>query len=298
MVEVLDLSFLGHQNAIASFLIPSSGGPILVESGPHSTLETLEKKLSVHGYELADIKHVFLTHIHLDHAGAAWVFAKNGANIYLHPFGAKNMIDPSRLMESARMIYKDDMDRLWGRMEQIDESRVVLAEDQQTFVIGDVELQAHHTPGHAKHHIAWQFKDILFSGDVAGVKIDGGPVVAPCPPPDIHIGDWLRSIQRIKRLELSSVFLTHFGEIVSINSHLDELEQSLKSWAIWIKDHLEMEQEILTNEFLKFTNDQLLEKNVNEETLLRYEAANPPWMSVAGLTRYWKKHGDSDSWEA
>ncbi|HKK80460.1 MAG TPA: MBL fold metallo-hydrolase, partial [Phaeodactylibacter sp.] len=108
MIKTLDLKFLGKPDTIASFLVETSEGPILFETGPYSTFDNLKAEVERHGHQLADIKHVFVTHIHLDHAGAAWALAELGADIYLHPVGQGHMHDPSKLVASATRIYGDD----------------------------------------------------------------------------------------------------------------------------------------------------------------------------------------------
>ena len=297
MIKIIDLGFIGQPEAIASFLIETSEGPVLVETGPHSTLPNLEAGLKKNGYELADVKHVFLTHIHLDHAGAAWYFAKLGANIYLHPMGQRHMADPSRLMESAKRIYKDEMDRLWGRMESISADKLIPTENGATITIGDTNFQAWHTPGHAIHHIAWQVGSTLFAGDVAGVKIRQYAVMPPCPPPDINIEDWQTSIQKIKTLDLSTIYLTHYGEITDIDNHLDELERILLDWSQWMKPFYEAKADPkkVTPLFQEYVAGQLKAGEIDELGLQQYEAANPSWMSVAGLMRYWRKKEEREA---
>jgi glyoxylase-like metal-dependent hydrolase (beta-lactamase superfamily II) len=293
-IHVLDLNFLNLPHTIASFLIESSEGPVLIETGPHSTIQVMEKGLQEYGYRIEDIKHVFLSHIHLDHAGAAWVFAEHGAKIYLHPFGAKNMEDPTRLMESATRIYGDKMDQLWGQMKKIPSEQLIEVGDQEVIQIGDVSLKSLHTPGHAKHHIAWQLGDAIFTGDVAGVKIDAGIVVPPCPPPDINIEDWKNSIELIRSLNPKKLYLTHFDKIENINEHLNSLETILDNWAAWIKEHWEAGEtnEAMVPKFMAHVAGQLREVGLTESDIQLYEAANPSWMSVAGLVRYWKKKSD------
>lgn len=290
-IELIDLHFQHLAHTIGAYLLPTSEGPVLIETGPHSTFDQLKKGIENLSYKIEDIKHVFLTHIHLDHAGAAWAFAEVGANIYLHPFGAKNMEDPSRLMESAKRIYKDKMDELWGDMKAIPANQLIEVEDQQTFNIGDMTIKSLHTPGHAKHHIAWQVGDVIFTGDIAGVRIDQGPVVPPCPPPDINLEDWKNSIQIIKNANPSTLYLTHYSSIENIDEHLNALLNILDSWANWIKSKM---NEGLTNEemvplFMEFTAQGLREAGLDEKGIQLYEAANPSWMSVAGLVRYWTK---------
>ncbi len=290
-VKILDLHFLGLEKTISAFLIMTNAGPVLIETGPHSALESLKKALAEHGVAPEDIKQVFLTHIHLDHAGAAWYFASLGATIYVHPLGIKHLADPSRLMESARRIYQDKMDYLWGQMHPIASNKLKEVSDQHTIDIGDVSIKALHTPGHAIHHIAWQIDDFLFSGDVAGVKIETGPVVPPCPPPDINIESWKESILKIKQAGVSRLYLTHFGAIDHVENHLSDLELVLDQWAAWIKGKMDegMEANEMTPMFQKFVADGLKSLGSTESQIAQYEAANPAWMSVAGLIRYWNK---------
>lgn len=290
-IKIIDLHFKNLDHAIAVYLIPTSDGPILIETGPYSTFPKLSAGVESLGYRMDEIKHVFLTHIHLDHAGAAWALAETGANIYLHPFGAKNMEDPSRLMESATRIYGDQMDVLWGQMKPIPAGQLLQVEDGQTFQIGEVQIKSLHTPGHAKHHIAWQVEDMIFTGDVAGVKIDDGPVVPPCPPPDINLEDWKASIDILRQAKPSALYLTHYNKITAIDQHLSDLENILDDWGAWIKDQMKAN---LTNEemvplFMEYTANQLRESGLDQSTIELYEAANPSWMSVAGLVRYWTK---------
>ena len=297
-INIIDLNFLGTPNCIAAHIIETSDGPILIETGPHSTIQNLEKGIQDLGYQVTDIKHVFLTHIHLDHAGAAWYFAEKGANIYLHPFGVRHMADPSKFIASAKRIYKDDMDRLWGQINPIDKEKLIPVEHQQKITIGDTELIAWHTPGHAVHHIAWQIEKDLIAGDVAGVKIGDGIVVAPCPPPDINIEDWLASIHLIRELPVENLYLSHFGKVDNKTKQLDELENQLQNWADWMRPFAEEKSELADVKplFDAYVRQQYKEYGLNAEQIIIYENANPSWMSVAGLMRYWKKKFERGDW--
>ncbi|MBV6647208.1 MAG: MBL fold metallo-hydrolase [Cyclobacteriaceae bacterium] len=291
MTHILDLNFLGFQQAIACFLIETDDGPVLIETGPHSTFGHLSETLKSKGFEVRDVRHVLLSHIHLDHAGAAWAFAKHGARVYLHPAGAPHMQRPQKLMESARRIYQDQMDRLWGEMHEIPEQQLQMVKHEEIISIGGKDFVGLHTPGHAQHHIAWQLEDTVFTGDVAGVKIDGGPVVPPCPPPDINIEEWLNSIDLILEKQPNNLQLTHFGKITQVQEHFESLRKILEDWSQWIQSRWEagMTAEEMTPQFSKYTADQLRSQGVSERGIQQYEAANPSWMSVAGLIRYWKK---------
>lgn len=295
MIHVLDLQFENIRQAIGSFVVETSEGPVLIESGPHSTYPHLVQALDEKGISINDIRHLFLTHIHFDHAGAAWALARNGAQVYVHPFGYKHLARPQKLYESARRIYGDDMDRLWGAMESIDEEQLSAIEDRQEITVGDTTFRALHTPGHAVHHIAWQVGDTIFTGDVAGVKIGKGPVVPPCPPPDINIEAWQDSIKTLRSENPKTLYLTHFGPVTDINPHLRQLEENLLEWANWMKPHFEAgtDPKLITPKFQEFARKQLEAAGVDEAGQEKYEKANPAWMSVAGLLRYWKKREQS-----
>lgn len=291
MVHIIDLHFLDIPQAIAAFVIETSAGPVLVETGPYTTYGHLKQGLQDKGFSMADVRHVLLTHIHFDHAGAAWALAAQGARIYVHPFGAKHLVQPEKLVNSARRIYQDDMDRLWGDMKPIEAAQLQEVAHEQTFTFGDTTVKAWHTPGHAVHHIAWQVGDVLFTGDVAGVRISQGLVEPPCPPPDIQVEDWQASIRLMRSLQPKALYLTHFGKVDDIELHLDTLEKQLINWADWILLKMDKGQaaEEITPDFTAYVANQLKVSGADADTIRQYEAANPSWMSVAGLMRYWHK---------
>ncbi len=291
-MHIIDLGFKGQSNGIAAFLIETTQGPILVETGPHSTLDNLESGLKKLGYRITDIMHVFITHIHLDHAGAAWCFAHHGARIYLHPRGYRHMHNPERLLASAKMIYKEDMDRLWGTLRPIDEAQLKTVEHLETIELFGLSFCAHHTPGHAQHHIAWQLGDIIFTGDVAGVSINHGPVIPPCPPPDIDKELWLASIEHLLSLEgINEYYLTHFGCVLAIIPHMNKLRQAILDYTGFMEPYARSGKnaEECLPVFSSFVKKYLVENGLDEKDAEAYEAANPSDMSVSGLLRYWKK---------
>lgn len=175
----------------------------------------------------------------------------------------------------------------WKILVQINSSALLM----EKIVIGDHTFIALHTPGHAKHHIAWQLDDIIFTGDVAGVKIGKGPVVPPCPPPDINLEDWMASLAILEERNASKFYLTHFDAITNTKEHLAELRLILEDWSQWVKKEWKAGKtaDKITPEFSKYTANQLQALGVDEMGVKQYEAANPSWMSVAGLIRYWKK---------
>ena len=289
-IRVLDIKFLDEPHVIANYLIESTDGLILIETGPETAFEHLKEAIRAEGFDWKDVKHVLLTHIHFDHAGAAWKFADNGAKIYVHPIGLPHLNNPERLWNSAKRIYQDDMERLWGDMKPIDEKLLVPLDDGDTPVIGGVEFKVHYTPGHAVHHNAYQLGDVIFTGDVAGVKINGGLVVPPCPPPDINIELWKNSIQKLRDAQPRVLYLAHFAEETDVSGHLDKLETMLDDWSNWMKPFFDVgtPAEEITPKFVAYTANQLRENGVPEADLDKYEKGNPSYMSVTGLLRYWK----------
>ena len=291
-IYLLDLHFQGMPETIASYLMDSSEGLILFECGPHSSLNNLEEALFKYGAKMEDIKHLFLTHIHFDHAGAAWAFAEKGSQVYVHPFGYPHLQNPEKLLSSATRIYGNKMDSLWGEIRPINESQLLQVEDGQEFEIGEHRIIAHYTPGHAKHHIVWQIGDRFICGDLAGCKLLNGPVVPPCPPPDINIEQWVESINKIKQLKPSKLYLSHFGIVdQNIEAHFEALEKELHIWLAYIKPYFEhgILPEDASKEFQVFNDDKIRAAGGDDELVLKYSLANPAWMSVFGLYRYLKK---------
>jgi glyoxylase-like metal-dependent hydrolase (beta-lactamase superfamily II) len=297
MIHVLDHNFQNVPNSIASFLIETNKkNAILVETGSHSSFETLKKEIERVGYDWKNIKHVFLTHIHLDHAGSAWAFAQNGATIYVHNAGAKHLIHPEKLMASAKQIYQEKMEMLWGEMYPIPENQVYSVNDNEIFEIDNITIKALHTLGHASHHIAWQMDNIVFTGDVAGIKIgnENAPIVAPLPPPDIDVEAWLHSIEILKNCGADTFYLTHFGKHQNIQKHLDELKNNILEYTNWIKEQslLGKNQAEITQDFEIYIKKGFEKYNFTPLQLSQYLVANPPDMSVTGVLRYWKKRSN------
>jgi glyoxylase-like metal-dependent hydrolase (beta-lactamase superfamily II) len=294
-VRILDLQF-GAPGTIAAFLVESNDGPVLVETGPDSTFAALERGLNDAGHEVGDVRHVLVTHIHLDHAGAAWQFGARGATVAVHPLGAPHLADPSKLLASARRIYGERMDSLWGRLEPIPRERLRAVADREIVAIGDLRFEALHTPGHAGHHIAWRIDSSVFTGDVGGVRMTV-PVVPPCPPPDIDLEAWRESIRTLRSARPSMLLPTHFGAFSDAESHLDALEDALDLFSAWVRDRVTagMDEASMVPALEAFTAALLTERGCDASTRERYAIANPAFMSVAGLIRYWRKRGATAS---
>ena len=291
-VITLDLNFQGKSEAIASYLIPHSGGAILIESGPGSTRAALEQGLKAHGFAVSDVTHVLLTHIHLDHAGAAGWLARQGAEIYVHPVGAPHMLNPEKLLASAARIYGDKMEMLWGEFLPVPEAKLHVAGDREEIVIGNLRFLPINTPGHAEHHFAYLFEDICFTGDIGGVRIPGYRYLrVPMPPPELHFGRWRDSIARLQRERFAHIAPTHFGLYDDPEWQLAAVAKDLDATERWMEQVMPQEPPVeeLRQRFTDWMSQQGIQQGLSPDVVRAYELANPPGMSADGLLRYWKK---------
>jgi glyoxylase-like metal-dependent hydrolase (beta-lactamase superfamily II) len=190
------------------------------------------------------------------------------------------------------MIYKDQMERLWGAVEPISKERIYSILDGEILRIGDIEIQALETLGHASHHHAYVIDDIVFTGDIGGGRIENGPVFPLTPPPDINVEAWQGSIKKLRELNPQALYPTHFGMSTDVNGHLDELEERLLEWTKWIGDRLKegKDEDDIVPEFENLAKGVLEETKVLPDTVKAYEFADPFWLNVLGLVRYWKKY--------
>ena len=295
-IITLDLEFQSIKGAIAAYLIPyKQKKAILVECGPGSTLPILKSKLADFNFEIEDITHVLLTHIHLDHAGAAGWFAKHGAQILVHEVGAPHMINPERLLRSAKQIYGDEMDSLWGEFLPVDENRITSLKDGNIIEIGNLKITAINTPGHANHHMSYLLDDICFSGDVGGVRIrvpNSSLLQLPTPPPEFHFERWIQSIKKLEKLSFNQIAPTHFGIFSDAKWHLKEVRKNL----VRINEFFEetMPSALSKEEFRKRYEAWMSYKNkrsgIESKWFTPLNAVNPINMSADGLYRYWHKY--------
>lgn len=220
-IHTLDLLFLGTPGLIAAYLVESDGEYALIETGPGSTLATLRAAIRDVGVDESLIKKVFLTHIHLDHAGAAGWFAQRGATLYCHPNAARHLIDPAKLIRSARMVYGDQMDSLWGEMLPAPAEYVNILQDTQRVPLGSSEIIAWDTPGHARHHHAFIIGGVCFTGDAAGARLqDSRYLSVTAAPPQFDPTAYVRTVDRLAAAHFQSLYLTHFGRVDDVDWHL------------------------------------------------------------------------------
>jgi glyoxylase-like metal-dependent hydrolase (beta-lactamase superfamily II) len=269
----IDLLHGGAERTIGVYLLETGEGLALFDCGPASCLGALKAGLAERGVELRDVKHLLLSHIHLDHAGAAGVLVREHPDlrIWVSEIGAPHLVDPSRLERSARRLYGDTFDALWGELAPVPEANVRVAGDRAA------GLEVFPAPGHASHHVCYVDGATLYAGDAAGVRIQpSSSVLPPTPPPDVDVEGWYRTFEEIERRAPERLALIHFGVAEDVSRHLGELRERLDTWAHRVEDGATEE------EFVAAAKADLPEGEGEA-----YDRAMPFWQSYQGLRRYW-----------
>lgn len=292
-VNIIDLHFMGRDGTIAAYLVPHATGAILVECGPQSTVQSLVSGLKSFGYTPADISDVFLTHIHLDHAGAAGWFARQGAQIRVHEVGAPHLIDPQKLLASAARLYGDMMDTLWGEFIPVSPDKVTVMHDGEVVQVGGLSIRALNVPGHASHHLAYLIGDACFSGDIGGIRLNPRHYLSlPMPPPDLNLEKWRASVKYIRQYNPGRLIPTHFGIYTDVRWHLGAVLDALDEVEAWVEEKLPLNPSLedLRAQFIEFERLRAQKYQVESATLDTQQAANPAFMSADGIYRYWNKY--------
>lgn len=290
----LDLGFQDRAGVVAAYLLAGDGQLALIETGPSSCLPNLRAAIDQTGHDLADLTHALVTHIHLDHAGAAGPLARDNPKlrVYVHPFGAPHMIDPSKLVASAARIYGDQMERLWGEFSPIAASQVHALLDGEVIKVARRRLLTAFTPGHAHHHVAYiNLRDHLgFTGDVGGVRMQGTDYVCPpTPPPDLDRELWWQSIDRLQGFNLDRLYLTHFGEFRDADRHLADLGPNLDEFLKIGK--LAIDAGVDPDDLTRQLHDRMARGlgDVHPGIIVNLEWATPSYMATLGLIRWRRK---------
>ena len=291
-IHTIDLRFQGVPGIIAAYLIECGDELVLIETGPGSCHEALINGIRELGHEPSAIKHVFVTHIHLDHSGAAGWWAQQGATVYCHPNAAKHLIDPARLIESARMVYGEAMDSLWGEILPAPADRVRVLQDNEAVSLNGIEITAWDTPGHARHHHAYIIGDVCFTGDVAGVRLqNSGYISVAAAPPQFDPDEYVQSVERLLGGGFARLYLTHFGEVRDVQGHLTSYAARIREVSACVKaslDENESEDETRSR-FQKAERSVAMRSGVHDDLWSVYEQANSTAMCSGGIRLYWQK---------
>ena len=276
--DPLDLHHQGAERVIASYVIETEDGPALYDCGPSSCVQRLHSALRQRGLELQDLRHLLLSHIHLDHAGAAGVLVREHPGLLVHvsELGAPHLADPSRLEASARRLYGDTFDTLWGELAPVPQENIRVVGPN---VLG---LECFPSPGHASHHVCYLAGDgSLYAGDAAGVRLQPErTVLPPTPPPDFDLDAWFRTIDEIEQRRPSRLALVHFGVADDLEPHLAELRRRLADWTRRVGEGVTEEE---------FSESVRIDVTAGGSGVEIYERAMPFWQSYAGLKRYWEQ---------
>jgi glyoxylase-like metal-dependent hydrolase (beta-lactamase superfamily II) len=281
--DPIDLRHQGAARVIGSYLLDTEDGPALFDCGPSTAVGRLKDGLRERGLSLTDVRHLLLSHIHLDHAGAAGVLVREHPDLQVHvsAIGAPHLVDPARLEASARRLYGETFDTLWGELAPVPEENVKVVGDR---VLG---LDCFPSPGHASHHVVYIDADgTAYSGDAAGVRIQPHAfVLPPTPPPELDVEGWHRTIDELERRQPQRLALIHFGVAHDPAPHLNQLRQRLDEWVEIVGGGASEEE---------FSSAALSELRSEDPTVAEeYDRAMPLWQSYAGLKRYWAKQDKS-----
>jgi glyoxylase-like metal-dependent hydrolase (beta-lactamase superfamily II) len=278
-LEPIDLHFSEAQSAIGVYLLDTPDGPALFDCGPTSSLPYLKDGLRERGLELRGLRHLLLSHVHLDHAGAAGTIVREHPEltVWVSAIGAPHVVDPSRLERSARRLYGDLFDPLWGELTAVPEQNVRVAESD---VLG---FEAFPTPGHASHHVSYLAPDgTLLAGDATGVRIQPARYILPVsPPPDIDVEVWHATMDEIARRAPERLALIHYGVEHDVADHLERLGAELDRWAKRVGDGMPVE------EFVEAAR-----ADAGDDADV-YDRVAPFWQSWHGLRRYWDKRAEA-----
>lgn len=291
-LHTIDLHFQGVAQTIASYILETNDGLVMIETGPESARQNALAGLAQLGFKPEDVTHILLTHIHFDHAGAAGWWAQQGAHIYVHYFGARHIIDPSKLIASATRIYGDQMDTLWGDILPAPTENVTELYNGDVIEVGGLQLIAHETPGHARHHHVYQLGDIAFTGDAAGIKLPGYDLLdLPAPPPEFDLELWQQTLDKLLAMNFKSIYPTHFGEVPTVTAQLTGLKQLLNDCAYFVKERMDkgQERDAILADYEAWNRERALVCGLSKTAIDQYILANPLYMSVDGIMRYWSK---------
>jgi glyoxylase-like metal-dependent hydrolase (beta-lactamase superfamily II) len=296
-LDFIDLQFRGSPRVIATALINGPGGLTLIDPGPTSCLPVLEAGLRDRGLTLRDVRTLLLTHIHLDHAGAAGTIVERvpGIRVYVHERGAPHMIDPAKLLASAARLHGDQMETLWGAFLPVPASQVTALAGGERLELSGTSLRVAYTPGHAKHHVSYldERDGMAYVGDTGGIRITGDYLLAPTPPPDIDIEAWQASLDVIDAWQPVSLFLTHFGPVTPARAHLARFRPTLTAMAEAVRDAMKAggsEEEQIRGFVDRMRQE--ARRGLPEREAVATELAAPFDQLWQGLARYWRKRNN------
>src|ERR1035441_4724386 len=284
----IDTLLGGWERVTAGYLL-TGPAPVLVETGSQSSVPALLAALAALGVGADDLAGVAVTHIHLDHAGGVGDVARAfpSASVYVHGKGARHLVDPSRLVDSAARVYGPLLDSLYGRLDPTPAERIHVLEDGEAIRVSPSRsLIAVDSPGHAKHHVALHdtLSGVLFAGDAVGVKLPDAGVLRPStPPPDFDLTSALTSLQRFADRRPAGLALAHYGLLRDPGDVLEEADGTLRRWAEVAEAAFHQGKDIAAALAIEFESDMA---GVSDEHREKLDIMNGVHSHAAGLHRW------------
>jgi glyoxylase-like metal-dependent hydrolase (beta-lactamase superfamily II) len=275
--RLIDVKHLGRERVIGCFELDR----VLVDPGPTSCIDAL-----LEGLGGRQPRALLLTHIHLDHAGASGSLVERWPEleVYVHERGAPHLIDPTKLLDSARRLYGDELDTLWGDVVAVPERNLRILSGGERVLDGAFEVA--YTPGHASHHVSYLHGSTAFVGDVGGVRIrEDALTIPPTPPPDIDLDAWHESIERVAAWRPARRAVPHFGTYEDVDAQLGEVGRRLDDWAARARD--QEREDFIAGIEAEVALGAAAELGPN------YAQAAAPEQMHAGLERFWRKRAET-----
>ncbi|MGC2289040.1 MAG: MBL fold metallo-hydrolase [Thermoplasmata archaeon] len=290
-----DLDFRDQEGLIASYALPGPHGWTIIETGPSTCREALTQGLGSAGIDPTEVNRVLVTHIHLDHAGGLGAAAElfPSATLYVHREGYAHMVDPSKLISSARRAWGTAADPLWGAILPVPAIRLVALSGGERLPLRDGNLLVVNTPGHAKHHLAFfdEATRSLYTGDAAGVHLPGIDRVRPAlPPPDLDLEALLASVDRMHELGPDRLLYTHFGVRKAGTQALTEYPSIVLRWRDAALEAAQVDPSVEhVAAALQRSDAELAPKSPEADD--RRELISGTAMAAQGLLRYFRTRG-------
>jgi glyoxylase-like metal-dependent hydrolase (beta-lactamase superfamily II) len=301
-LSAIDTVMTGRYLVTSAYLLEAEE-PALIETGPTTSSDNVERGLSELGMGPDDLAHVVVTHIHLDHAGGAGTIARRfpRARVWVHDRGAPHLADPTKLVSSTARTYGERrMREFFGTVEPVPADRIRAVGDGDSVSLGNRELSVFSTPGHASHHVCLTDSrtGAVFAGDALGVHLPDVGVLRPAtPPPEFDIELAVGSIERIRERARSTLLLSHFGPVTETEAICELAANRIRGWGEEVRAALQRTDDLEEIAALLERRGaaEYLEDSGEPIDLERYDVLSSIQMNASGLIRYWKKRAEREA---